>query len=124
MAAEPSVRSFIRRGILPDDVPPIFSTAEMVAPCLADVTAYHVTKDVSGRASPYNGSKRGFQRRAFGIPHPVFARDAAVFFKKHWPSVDAHLTAATESASRPTFEETRNRALRITPLMLSCQHCG
>lgn len=112
---QPSVASFLRRGILPDDVPPLLTSANLVQPTIGDTTAYAVTPDVVGRPSPYNGSKRGFQRRAFSIPHPVFVRDAAVFFRKHWSDLDAHLQKSKGSCSKPTFDESRTRALRITP---------
>lgn len=115
MALAPSVESFVRRGVLPDDLPPVYSTKDLVAPSKTGEPVYQVTHEISGRPSEYNGSKRGFQRRAFGIPHPVFVRDCALFFRKHWTDLSAHIDHPDRSASVSIFEETRSRALKITP---------
>jgi hypothetical protein len=110
----PTVESFVRRGILPDDIPPIFTTNGLLDPSKPNDPNYQVTQETLGRPSEYNGSKRGFQRRSFGIPHPVFVRDCALFFRKHWTEIDVHINHPDRSASVPVFEETRHRALRIT----------
>lgn len=115
MASAPSVISFLRKGLLPDSMPPFVSSKSISRSTLADGTSYVVTSDVKGNHSHFNASKRGFQRRAFGISHPAFVRDAALFFVKNWAPIDRHLAASSCSSSIPDFQGTQSRALALTP---------
>lgn len=96
-------------------MPPFVSSKSVVEPCLADETNYQVTSEVKGVPCPFNSSKRGFQRRSFGLSHPVFVRDAALFFSKHRAQLETHFERSQISTSRPDFEGTPQRALKITP---------
>lgn len=111
----PTVSSFLRKGLLPDNLPPFVSSKSIIDPVLGDIKNYDVTAKIKGQPSQFNSSKRGFQRRAFGLPHPVFVRDAAVFFVKHWPEIEAHFKKGKGSVSVPDFEGTQSRAVRFTP---------
>jgi hypothetical protein len=63
----------------------------------------------------YNASKRGGQRRIFGLPHPSFIHDQGLFFEKHWTDILARLEKAVGSLSRPSFSDNGPRSARITP---------
>lgn len=113
--SKPSIFSFLRRGLLPDNLPAFVTSREISTSAFAQGSAYQVTAEVKGSHSPFNASKRGFQRRSFGLSHPVFVKDAAAFFEKNWKQVKTHLTAPSGSVSVPDFTGTQARALSITP---------
>lgn len=115
MASSPSVVSFLRKGLLPDSVPPFVSSKSISKSTLATGSSYAVTAEVKGNHSHFNASKRGFQRRVFGISHPAFVRDAALFFVKNWPAIDKQMKATSCSSSVPDFAGTQSRALALTP---------
>lgn len=113
--ASPSVNSFLRKGLLPDNLPSFISSRSIVGPVAAGNDTYAVTKEITGRQSSFNSSKRGFQRRTFAIPHPVFVRDSALFFVKHEQFLKTHFAKSQNSASTPDFSGTSHRAIRFTP---------
>src|SRR4051812_26513591 len=115
MASAPSVISFLRNGLLPDSMPPFVSSKSISKSTLSTGSSYTVTAEVKGNHSHFNASKRGFQRRVFGISHPAFVRDAALFFVKNWPAIDKHMRATSCSSSVPDFAGTQSRALALTP---------
>ncbi len=104
----------MRKGLLPDNLPPFLSSGAIADRYLLD-TNYKIDSKATGRASSLNGSKRGFQRRNFLIPHPAFVWDQALFFQKHWPELLAHLTKNGGSASIPQFAPDTVRSMRFTP---------
>ncbi len=112
---KPSISSFLRKGLLPDNLPPFVTSREISTSNFANGTAYQVTSEVKGNHSPFNASKRGFQRRSFGLSHPVFVKDAANFFEKNWKDLRSHLSNVSGSVSVPDFEGTQSRAVKITP---------
>ncbi len=112
---EISVGSFLSRGLLPDNLPPFLTSEQLVAPSLGSETEWHVSTNILGRPSPFSGSKRGFQRRVFSVPHPVFVRDAALFFRRNAQFLIKHFDRTNSSASTPQFEKRGPRAIRITP---------
>src|ERR1044072_8408599 len=80
-------------GVLPENLPPPFTSRglwELYEP-LGD--AYLVVKKCVGAHSTYDASKRGRQRRVFSLPHPTFVREGALFFDKHWADLSALLEA-------------------------------
>jgi hypothetical protein len=101
--------------VLPDNLPPFVTSKSFAQADFARNSAYQVTKEVRGIHSPYNASKRGFQRRSFGLTHPVFVKDATAFFDKNWRTLRTHLELSSGSSSRPDFTGTQTRAVRITP---------
>jgi hypothetical protein len=105
----------VSKGLLPENIPPVF-TAKRIWPTFdADATSYSVTRSVVGELCLYNASKRGGQRRVFGIPHPTFVRDQAVFFEKHWADLEVLFAASPGSASKPSVDIVGARHVRITP---------
>ena len=112
---KPSIFSFLRKGLLPDNLPPFVTSRSISTSNFAKVSAYQVTADVKGNHSPFNASKRGFRRRSFGLSHPVFVKDTASFFEKNWKDIKAHLSVESGSVSVPDFEGTQSRAVKITP---------
>lgn len=110
----PNKDLLIRRGLLPDNLPPLF-TAEKVANFYLFKSGYKVDQKTVGRCSTFNGSKRGFQRRLFSIPHPAFVRDVAEFYWTHWDAISSHFAGAQGSVSTPKFGSNLSRSLRFTP---------
>jgi hypothetical protein len=103
IATAPDVERLLTRGLLPENIPSAF-TASSLAPLYAPYSAmYMITAPCIGDLARFNASKRGGQRRVFGIPHPSFIHDAAVFFSKNWSDVDARLSSSKVSASKPNF---------------------
>jgi hypothetical protein len=72
----------ISHGLFPESLPSLF-TANRIWPAFTSFGAnYAVNNDDWGELSPYNASKRGSQRRLFGVPHPAFLRDQALFLRR------------------------------------------
>ena len=112
--AAPNADLFIRKGFLPDNLPPLFS-AERLADFYGSRSGYKIGQKDVGRCSTFNGSKRGFQRRLFSLPHPAFVWDAAVFYENHWNDISEHFDDASGSVSTPVFASNLTRSLRFTP---------
>jgi Reverse transcriptase (RNA-dependent DNA polymerase) len=111
----PSVQRIIESGTLPENLPPLFTSARIWPLYTGHSGSYLVTTQCIGAISQYNASKRGGQRRFFGLPHPTFVFDQAVFFEKHWAALKPLLASAKGSASIPHFLASGPRAMRITP---------
>jgi hypothetical protein len=94
----------VTKGLLPENIPPVFTAARIWATFGADGTTYTVTSRVIGEPSIYNASKRGGQRRIFGIPHPTFVEDQGIFFEKHWADIQSLFGAAPGSLSQPIVD--------------------
>jgi hypothetical protein len=105
----------VTRGLFPENLPPIYTAKDIWAALSPQVTTYSVTHKASGDLSFYNASKRGGQRRLFGVPHPVFIKDQGLFFEKHWDELQSLLGAAPGSVSRPILDSAGPRHVRITP---------
>jgi hypothetical protein len=105
----------VTKGLLPENVPPVFTTASIWSAFGADSGTYTVTGKVVGEPCVYNASKRGGQRRLFGVPHPTFVKDQGIFFQKHWTDIQVLFGAATGSLSLPTVDAVGARYVRITP---------
>ena len=104
----------IEKGLLPENLPPIISSKLLWQHLEPLGPGYAVTAKRVGRVSPYNASKRGFQRRLFGLPHPLFIYDQATFFERHWREISAAMSDAVGSLSRPSFPTSGPRSTRIT----------
>jgi hypothetical protein len=103
------IEQFVTKGLLPENIPPVFTTKNLWAPLSQYASEYTITKKSIGEHATYNASKRGGQRRIFSIPHPSFIRDKAIFFQKHWTRVTSLIESSPGSASRPTFHTTGPR---------------
>jgi hypothetical protein len=104
----------VTKGLLPENIPPVFTTAGIWPTFGSDGNSYTVTGKVVGEPCSYNASKRGGQRRLFGIPHPTFVKDQGVFFAKHWADIQSLLEAAVGSLSQPIVDAVGARHIRIT----------
>lgn len=114
-AIPPSAEMFVTKGILPENLPPVFTSRHLWQHFHPLGSNYGVVAKAVGEAATYNASKRGGQRRIFGIPHPAFIRDAGLFYEKHWPSLLPLVDGSFGSASKPIFQLVGNRHVRITP---------
>lgn len=108
----PSAELFVSLGILPENVPP-FTTKNLWQHFAALGTAYGIVKKAEGEHALYIASKRGGQRRIFGMPHPAFIRDAGLFYEKHWDDLSSLLSRSPGSASQPTLTNSGVRHVRI-----------
>jgi hypothetical protein len=78
--------SLIRRGYLPEVVPPVFSTA-----ALANFVRNRGKQEFIGRKTgatrtrpvDYDAMKRGNQRRTFSMPHPQSFYDISLFIVRN-----------------------------------------
>lgn len=104
----------VTKGLFPENLPPAFTTESVWNALGAKQLAYVATPKAIGELCLYNSSKRGGQRRTFAIPHPLFIKEQALFFQKHWPDIEALFDTAHGSASRPDFDVAGPRHVRIT----------
>lgn len=105
----------VTKGLLPENMPPVYTAANIWPTFGADGAAYTVTRSVVGEACVYNASKRGGQRRLFGIPHPTFVKDQGIFFEKHWTEIETLFNASVGSLSRPTVDTVGARHIKLHP---------
>lgn len=115
MAMGPDAELFLAKGLLPENIPPVFTTKDVSGAFETHGKAYAVTPRAVGEHALYNASKRGAQRRLFSVPHPAFARDQALFFEKHWADLEKIINASEGSRSKPLFSRSGPRHVRITP---------
>src|SRR5437588_1669460 len=101
-------------GLFPENLPPVYTTKAIWKALNPKQTAYAISAKAAGELSLYNASKRGAQRRVFAIPHPLFIKEQGLFFKSHWPDIEALFGSATGSASRPQFDDNGPRHVRLT----------
>lgn len=113
--ATPKAELFVDRGILPENVPPVFTTRKLWQHFAPLGTAYGIVRTAEGDHALYNASKRGGHRRIFALPHPAFVRDAGLFYEKHWNTLQPMFANSPGSASQPTLTESGVRYVRITP---------
>ncbi|OCJ14909.1 hypothetical protein A6U89_22670 [Agrobacterium sp. B133/95] len=103
------------RGLLPENLPPIFTSKKLWHHFSMSGTSYGITAKAVGDHAVYNASKRGGQRRVFAVPHPAFARDLGLFFEKHWVDLTPLFDRSPGSVSKPTMLSVGNRHVRLTP---------
>ena len=113
--AAPQPRLFITKGLLPENLPSVFTSRTIWDGFSSLGISYGITRDCIGDAALFNASKRGGQRRLFKVPHPAFIRDQALFFEKHWTELSGLLNKSPGSASKPSFHRAGPRHVRITP---------
>lgn len=110
----PTKEAFVTRGLLPANLPSVITSANLAAPYADEGDRYLVTQSRKGKPAPFDATKRGEQRRAFGIPHPIFVRDAGHFFEGQWEAVWNHISGSVGSASKPLKPASHYRAIAIT----------
>lgn len=112
----PQARTLLTNGLLPEILPPVFTSQKLASPLNVDNTRrYRVTQSRTGKLAPYNASKRGQQRRVFSVPHPLFHFDASLFFERNWDTINKVYQGSKGSASKPRFPVDGFRAVEITP---------
>ena len=107
----------LRKGYLPEVLPPVFTTKSF-----ADFALTHVTHEPVGqsgravglKAVEYSATKRANQRRTFAFPHPESFYDIALFLVQHWQELEEHFDLSTYSRSRPNPVPREERAISIT----------
>jgi hypothetical protein len=111
----PEAEYFLRQGLLPENLPPVFTTKRLWAAFGTAGSSYTIVGKSVGEHAIYNASKRGGLRRRFGVPHPSFLKDKALFFTKHWVACENLFSLSKGSVSRPVLNSKGPRYVRITP---------
>jgi hypothetical protein len=104
----------LRKGYLPETVPPSFHTEEIADFFQKNPQAHYLTDgglDGRLRWAPYSASKRGLTRRMFAVVHPTTAHDLGRFITLNKTALDGHLKKSTFSLSNPQHKPDANRAL-------------
>lgn len=115
MADRPKRDDYLRRGYLPENLPPSFTTEQ-----IADYFSGSPENEFLSRSDSvvmpalYNASKRGMTRRTFAVVHPVTAFDLAEFSVQNSKAIWKHLEQTNFSSSIPRKSEDNERALEIT----------
>lgn len=110
-----SAERLVSHGLFPENLPSVFTTRNIWSNLAPGSTTYCVTAKAVGEICPYDASKRGGQRRVFGIPHPLFLRDQGIFFENHWTDIETAFASSPGSASKPVLDDKGPRHIRITP---------
>ena len=104
----------LRRGYLPENLPPGFSTAGIADYFEKNPPPGYLSKSRHPvRAATYNASKRGMTRRVFSAVHPVTAHDTAHFIDGQWPQITGFYATNADSFSVPEIKADADRALVI-----------
>jgi hypothetical protein len=111
----PDRETIIRRGLLPENLPPVVSSDGLWNLYSALDASYLTTTKSVGSLSSFNASKRGGNRRIFNFPHPNFVFDQATYFETHWPDLEKVFDSSPGSLSKPITSGGPRRAIRITP---------
>lgn len=108
----------LRKGYLPENLPPAFTTARIADHFQANPPRGYLTDGRNpSRSATYNASKRGLTRRVFSAVHPSTGHDMAEFVASHWADVTTFFGTANTSFSTPTHETDADRALVINSHM-------
>jgi hypothetical protein len=108
----------LRKGYLPENLPPAFTTASIADHFLANPPRGYITQGNNPlRAASYNASKRGLTRRVFSAVHPATGHDMAEFVSSHWTDITAFFGRSQASFSPPVHEVDADRALVINSHM-------
>lgn len=108
----------LRKGYLPEDLPPAFITSVIADHFQAyPPRGYLMQSAIPLRAATYNASKRGLTRRIFSAVHPATGHDMAEFVSSRWSNITAFFGQANASFSVPEHNEDADRALVINSHM-------
>ena len=113
-----TIESLLKRGYLPEELPPPFTSDSF-----AKFSAGNPTKFSSVEKEPtrlkgvdYSASKAGYRRRLFTIPHPISQFFVCKFLSENWAAVEAHYKKSKFSVSIPTPNaDEKARSITITP---------
>ncbi|TWB75996.1 RNA-directed DNA polymerase [Bradyrhizobium sacchari] len=103
----------LRRGYLPENLPPPFHTEEIAKFFSSNPSSYLCDPKQPLRAAAYNASKRGESRRSFSAIHPITAHDLAEFLQLHAAELDKRFQNNSVSLSVPRHTPSGERALEI-----------
>lgn len=104
----------LRRGYLPENLPPAFTT-EQIADYFKANASKGFLSDTKYLVRPaiYNASKRGMTRRNFSLVHPVTAHDLSEFSEARWDQLAGFFNKGRYSLSVPKPTPEGDRALEI-----------
>jgi hypothetical protein len=105
----------VSHGLFPENLPSVFTTRNIWASLAPGSMTYAVAAKAVGEICPYDASKRGGQRRVFGVPHPLYLRDQGLFFENHWTDIEGAFASSPGSVSKPVLDAAGPRYIRITP---------
>lgn len=111
----PERETVIRRGFLPENLPPVVSSYQLWDLYSQRDNSYLTTAKSIGSLCLFNASKRGGNRRIFSLPHPNFVFDQATYFNGHWSHLLEIFESSPGSLSKPISDNESRRAIRITP---------
>lgn len=112
LAAMPIKDDLLRRGYLPENLPPTFTT-DAIGTFLATKPGWLSQSQTPVRAASYNASKRGMARRVFSLIHPETAHDLAEFISLRETEIGIFLQHSQFSLSVPRLTPTGERAVEI-----------
>jgi Reverse transcriptase (RNA-dependent DNA polymerase) len=102
----------LRRGYLPENLPPTFTTDSLGIYLAQKRTWYSQSRDAV-RAATYNASKRGMTRRIFSLVHPETAHDLAEFISNREIELTLFFQRSQFSLSVPRVTLDGERAVEI-----------
>lgn len=112
--ALPKLDDYLRKGYLPENLPPSFGSGE-----IADYFASNPQADYLSEAKKvvkpaiYSASKRGMTRRNFSVMHPVTGYDLARFAAEQGDAIWERMKTSPYSLSVPEQKDGSDRALDI-----------
>lgn len=109
----PIKEDLLRRGYLPENLPPTFTTDALGAYLAGKRTWYSQSRDSAVRAAIYNASKRGMTRRVFSFVHPETAHDLAEFIATRETELTQFFQRTQFSLSAPRVTPDGERAVEI-----------
>jgi len=102
----------LRRGYLPENLPPTFTT-DALGIYLAQKRTWYSQPRGAVRAATYNASKRGMTRRVFSLVHPETAHDLAEFVSNREGELTRFFQQSQFSLSVPRVTPDGDRAVEI-----------
>ena len=111
-------RAIMEKGFYPEELPPCFEVSGFFE-ATEKLDLFQKTKIKKGEKglelSQYNASKRGFQRRIFSCPNPLFYIRAASFLGKAREEISGYLSekGSHYSYSIPQIDQSERRAITV-----------
>lgn len=109
----PIKEDLLRRGYLPENLPPTFTTDALGAYLAPKRAWYSQSRDSAVRAATDNASKRGMTRRVFSFIHPETAHDLAEFIGIRETQLTQFFQRTQFSLSAPRVTPDGERAVEI-----------
>jgi hypothetical protein len=110
----PKIDDYLRRGYLPENLPPSFGSGFIADYFAQNVQADYVSEAKNAvQSAVYSASKRGMTRRNFAVMHPATGYDLARFADEHGEAIWARMKTSAYSLSVPEPKDGSDRALDI-----------